>query len=92
MRKLFTLLSLLSAMSAANAQSTAVRLIIGEGHKVYTKPAFGNYCMGAGVDRTFNDKLTIGLDATFDVAAGLKAGPVSVQSPPAALRPPWCPI
>ncbi len=86
MRKLFTLLSLLSAMSAANAQSTAVRLIIGEGHKVYTKPAFGNYCMGAGVDRTFNDKLTIGLDATFDVAAGLKAGPVFVQSPTSGIE------
>lgn len=86
MRKLFPLLALLSAMSAAHAQSTAVRLIIGEGHKVYTKPAFGNYCVGAGVDRTFNDKLTIALDATFDVAAGLKAGPAFVQSPTSGIE------
>ncbi len=77
---LFALFVLASAAQVAHAQSTAVRLILGEGHKVYTKPSFGNYCMGAGVDRTFNDKLTIGMDVTFDVAAALKDGGASVQS------------
>ncbi len=60
---------------AAVAQSTAIRLILGEGQKVYRKPAFGNYCVGFGMDRSFNDKLTAGLDVTFDVSHALKAGP-----------------
>lgn len=87
MRKcLFALFLLAWAAPVAQAQSTAVRFILGEGHKVYTKPAFGNYCMGLGVDRTFNDRLTIALDATFDVAAGLKAGPAYVQSPTSGIE------
>lgn len=67
MRKVLSLLALLAAVPLVRAQSTAVRLIIGEGHKVYAKPAFGNYCMGVGVDRSFNDKLTVGFDVGFDV-------------------------
>ncbi len=68
MGRLFALGATLLLAATAAAQSTAIRLIIGEGHKVYTKPGFGNYCMGLGVDRTFNDRLTFGLDATFDVS------------------------
>ncbi|MBS1941479.1 MAG: hypothetical protein JST38_11465 [Bacteroidetes bacterium] len=76
MRKLFVVLMLLvGILPVIHAQSTAVRFILGEGHKVYSKPAFGNYCMGVGVDRTFNDKLTVGFDVTFDVAGALRAEP-----------------
>lgn len=83
MKKILSaLLFLACAAPVVNAQSTAVRFILGEGHKVYAKPAFGNYCMGLGVDRSFNDKLTAGLDVAFDVAAALKDGGTSVQSLP----------
>lgn len=68
MRKLL-LFTVLTAATAplAMAQSTAVRFILGEGHKVYTDPSFGNYCMGLGLDRSFNTKLTAGIDIAFDV-------------------------
>ncbi len=73
MRKvLFVAMLLAGAAPGAYAQNTAVRFILGEGHKVYTTPAFGNYCMGIGVDRSFNDKLAAGVDVTFDIGHALK--------------------
>ncbi|MCC6839747.1 MAG: hypothetical protein IT230_06270 [Flavobacteriales bacterium] len=76
MRKLLhAFLLVVVSGTAASAQSTAIRFILGEGHGVYELPRFGNYCMGLGMDRSFNDKLTAGLDVTFDVAHALKTGP-----------------
>ena len=79
MKKCLSILVLLAcATPVLNAQSTAVRLILGEGHKVYTKPAFGNYCIGVGVDRTFNDKLTAGFDVALDAIGALRTQPLSI--------------
>ena len=80
MKKILSALLLLAgATPVVKAQSTAIRLILGEGHKVYTKPAFGNYCVGVGVDRTFNDRLTAGFDVGVDVAGALSGEPKSVE-------------
>ncbi len=70
----------LATVSAAG-QANAVRMILGEGHKVYTNPSFGNYCMGLGYDRTFNDKLTIGVDVAFDISNITRDQGISFQQP-----------
>lgn len=56
----------------AYSQGVAIRYIMGETHKVYKLPVFDNYCMGFGVDRTFNDRFTAGLDITYDIIYLLK--------------------
>lgn len=52
----------------ACSQGVAIRYIMGETHKVYKRPKFDNYCMGIGVDRTFNERFTAGLDISYDLA------------------------
>jgi hypothetical protein len=74
MRKLLFPVFLLAGILPAAAQSVAIRYIIGETHKVYKLPAFDNFCMGLGVDRTFNDRLTLGLDVAYDIGNALKNG------------------
>ncbi len=79
MRKILSAIVLFAGITPlTHAQSTAIRLIIGEGHKVYTKPAFANYCVGVGVDRTFNERLTAGFDVGVDVSGAFRAEPKSV--------------
>jgi hypothetical protein len=63
---------LLAVLPTTSAQSTAFRWIVGETNTVYAHPRFSNYCMGVGVDRTFNDRLTIGFDITYDVGNGFR--------------------
>jgi hypothetical protein len=76
MRKTWTVIALLAcSLPAALAQQTAMRWIIGETHGVYNIPKFDNLCMGLGVDRTFNEKLTVGLDITYDINHALKTMP-----------------
>lgn len=68
MRKaLFSFGFLFASVHFACAQSVAVRFIMGEVNTVYKHPTISNYCMGIGVDRTFNDRLTIGLDIGYDL-------------------------
>jgi hypothetical protein len=55
-------------LPTTSAQSTAFRWIVGETNTVYAHPRFSNYCMGAGVDRTFNELLTVGFDISYDLA------------------------
>ena len=62
----------LALVPMASAQSTALRWIVGETNVVYTHPRFSNYCMGAGVDRSLNDRLTIGFDISYDIANGFR--------------------
>jgi hypothetical protein len=69
----------LALLPMAKAQSTALRWIVGEVNRVYIHPGFGNYCMGGGVDRTFNDRLTIGFDISYDIANGFRAEGREVQ-------------
>lgn len=89
MRKTLITLVLACAASAAMAQSTAIRFIIAETHKVYKLPKFDSYCMGVGVDRSFNDRLTLGFDVSFGVghalsptgqSVSLRAGGVDVSA------------
>ncbi len=63
---------LLALLPLASAQSTALRWVVGETNIVYAHPRFSNYCMGVGVDRTFNERLTVGFDISYDVANGFK--------------------
>lgn len=58
----------------AISQAVAIRYILGETHKIYQHPTFDNYCMGLGVDRTFNDRFTAGFDVTYDIGHALKLG------------------
>lgn len=72
MRKLFIVsLLVVAGHVPASAQHTAFRYILGEIHKVYDKPVFGNYCMGLGIDRSFNSRLTVGFDVAYDVGSAL---------------------
>ncbi|MGV9012411.1 MAG: hypothetical protein ACOH13_07440 [Flavobacteriales bacterium] len=74
MRKATLLLVLLAApISALRAQNTAFRYIVGEMHRVYDQPVFGNYCMGLGLDRSFNNRLTVGFDVAYDIGGVLRA-------------------
>lgn len=73
MKKVFITLVLGFLIAApAYSQGVAIRYIMGETHKVYQHPTFDNYCMGLGVDRTFNDRFTAGFDITYDIAHVLK--------------------
>ena len=73
MRKVFITLVLGFLVAAsAYSQGVAVRYIMGETHRVYKHPTFDNYCMGFGVDRTFNERFTAGLDITYDIIYLLK--------------------
>ena len=67
MRKLFCAVLFLAFGFQAEAQSTAFRWIVGETNRIYDTPKFDNYCMGLGVDRSFNDKLTVGFDISYDI-------------------------
>lgn len=64
---------LLALLPLASAQNTAIRWVFGETNSVYTHPRFSNFCMGAGVDRTFNSRLTVGFDITYDLANAFRA-------------------
>ncbi|MGB3525617.1 MAG: hypothetical protein WBB32_06600 [Flavobacteriales bacterium] len=76
MKKMIIVLGfLIGGYGSALAQSTAFRYIIGETHKVYASPTFDNFCMGLGMDRSFNDRLTVGFDITYDIGHALKASP-----------------
>ncbi|MGB5071928.1 MAG: hypothetical protein WBO28_13300 [Flavobacteriales bacterium] len=73
MRKLFIVsLVVIAGYVPASGQNTALRYIAGEVHKIYDKPAFDNFCMGVGLDRTFNSRLTVGFDITYDIASVLQ--------------------
>lgn len=75
MRKvLFSLVLFSSSVQFASAQHMGVRIIMGEVHSVYKRPVLSNYCMGLGVDRSFNDRLTIGLDFSYDLVGALSSG------------------
>src|SRR5690606_37746968 len=71
MRKHLITLVLACAASAGMAQSTAIRFILAETHKVYQLPKWDSYCMGMGVDRSFNDRFTAGFDVSFGVGHAL---------------------
>lgn len=75
MKKGIALSFLLAGSFSASAQSTAFRFILGETNKVYERPTFDNYCMGLGVDRSFNDKFTAGFDIAFDIGHSLQSVP-----------------
>lgn len=75
MRKLIFAFLLLAFASQAGAQNTAFRWILGETNRIYKAPKFDNYCMGMGLDRSFNDKLTVGFDISYDIGNALRTDP-----------------
>ena len=75
MRKVIFAVFLLSVAFQAAAQSTAFRYILGETNRIYDTPKFDNYCMGLGVDRSFNNKLTVGFDISYDIGNALRTDP-----------------
>ena len=76
MRKAFLhLLLLFGPMPFAQAQSTALRYIVGESNKLYVNPGFTGYHMGLGLDRSFNERLTIGVDFSIDLLGALAHHP-----------------
>lgn len=73
MRKLITFALMLPIFAAAQT-ATAIRFVIGEMHTTYEMPKHDNFCMGASLDRTFNERLTFSLDVTVDVTHSAKGG------------------
>ncbi|MEO7080001.1 MAG: hypothetical protein ABIY71_00695 [Flavobacteriales bacterium] len=75
MRKLIFTVLLSAFAFQAGAQSVALRWILGETNRIYNNPKFDNYCMGLGVDRTFNEKLTAGFDISYDIGNAASGSP-----------------
>ena len=75
MRKVIFAVFFLAVAFQAAAQSTAFRYILGETNRIYDTPKFDNYCMGLGVDRSFNNKLTVGFDISYDIGNALRTDP-----------------
>lgn len=67
-RILLVLLLALGAMGVHAQGTTGMRFILGEMNRIYTKPAYGNYCMGLGLDHAPNNRLSLGFDAAIDVS------------------------
>jgi hypothetical protein len=84
MRRTLLLASLFAWAATARAQhtATAIRLILYEAQKVYADQGIGTYCVGLGVDRTLNDRLTLGLDVALDLVGRMQHTYTSVSYDP----------
>lgn len=79
---LATAFCVLCAAGATQAQNTAtaVRVILAEGHWVYEDPGYPSFTFGLGLDRTLNERLTVGIDATLGYAGSERDAYKSVDS------------